>query len=124
MGGNNRNRILILTIATLLMLSCTNTPQPVDPMQDGRKIDIAWEEKVYEKNCVSCHDDGTNDAQIIGDFEGWRSRTARGIPDLMSNAIVGHSRALGYIPPRGGNPALSHEDISAATFYIVQRSSK
>ena len=124
MGLTNMNRRLILTITILLTMSCAKAPQPVNDSQDGRTVDVVWGGKIYRKNCASCHDDGTNGAQIIGDIEGWRSRIARGIPSLMSNAINGYSGALGYMPPRGGNPSLSHEDVAAATFYIVQRSSK
>jgi cytochrome c5 len=124
MGLTTMNRLLILTIITLLTVSCANAPQPADYSQDGRKVDIAWGKKIYGKNCAPCHDDGTDGAQIIGDVEGWRSRIARGIPSLVSNAITGYSGALGFMPPRGGNPTLSHEDVTAATFYIVQRSSK
>ena len=118
------NRLLILTMSILLTMSCAKAPQPVNYSVDGRMVDIVWGEKIYGQNCALCHDDGTNGAQIIGDIEGWRSRIARGLPSLMSNAIAGYSGALGYMPPRGGNPALSHEDVTAATFYIVQRSSK
>ena len=110
-------------IILLILTACARpVGEPVVP-ENGRKVDIAWGMSVYEKSCARCHDSGSNGAQIIGDVEGWRSRIARGIPSLVSHAIEGYSGALGYMPPRGGNPFLSQEDVAAATFYIVTVSS-
>ena len=114
-----------ITFALLMLITaCTLGTQETTERTEGREIDLDWGKSVYRNDCARCHDDGTNGAQIIGDVEGWRSRIARGVPSLVSNAIKGFSGALGYMPPRGGNPSLSHEDVTAATWYIVKQSSK
>ena len=110
-------------VLILLLTACARPAAEPVVQGDGRRVDIAWGRTVYERNCARCHDSGIGGAQIIGDVEGWRSRIARGIPNLVSNAIEGYSGALGYMPPRGGNPFLSQEDVAAATYYIVTVSS-
>ena len=115
-------RFIYPTLLLLLTVACTFQNQDNAVVTAGRQVDIAWGKTVYQKNCAICHDDGTNGAQIIGDVDGWRSRIAKGIPALVGNAIAGYSGALGYMPPRGGNPSLSHEDVTAATWYIVNSS--
>lgn len=110
-------------LVTLILTACSHLPGKSTIPGDGRRVDIAWGKTVYDKNCARCHDTGINGAQIIGDVEGWRSRIAQGIPTLVSHAIQGYSGALGYMPPRGGNPYLSQEDVAAATYYIVTVSS-
>jgi len=117
------NRIPLL-LFILIISACVNTPTTTINPPEGREIDLAWGKSVYLKDCARCHDTGANGAQVIGDFEGWRSRIDRGIPSLVGNAIRGFSGALGYMPPRGGNPSLSHEAVTAATWYIVSKSSK
>ncbi len=115
-------QILCLFSLLFLVVACQYPSATGPPQLEGRQVDAAWGKAIYEKNCARCHDDGSNGAQIIGDLEGWRSRIARGIPSLVSNAINGMSGALGYMPPRGGNPSLSHEDVTAATWYIATMS--
>ena len=117
-------QILCLSIVLLMTAACHYPAADTAIQADGRQVDLVWGKKVYDNNCAECHDDGTDGAQIIGDVEGWRSRIARGIPSLVGNAINGFSGALGYMPPRGNNPALSHEDVTAATWYIVTRSTE
>ena len=117
------NRISILAIM-MLISACTPKATSITTQPDGREIDLAWGKAVYRKDCARCHDNGANGAQMIGDIEGWQSRIERGVPALVGNAIRGFSGALGYMPPRGGNPSLSHEAVTAATWYIVSKSSK
>ena len=108
---------LILIMANLS--ACSQSISETHSELTGRQVDINWGHAIYLNHCASCHDAGANGAQIIGDIEGWRSRIARGVPSLVTHAIEGYSGALGYMPPRGGNPTLSHEDVTAATVYIV-----
>lgn len=116
-------KIFFLAIISAVLAACAQPTTVIFNDQTGRQVDIAWGRTIYNKNCAACHDEGVSGAQVIGDIEGWRSRISRGIPSLVSHAIEGYSGALGYMPPRGGNPALSHEDVTAATVYIVTASS-
>lgn len=114
--------IILVGIVLILTSACVRPAAVAPTHPNGRQVDLAWGETVYLKNCARCHDTGANGAQILGDVDGWRSRIARGVPQLVSNAINGYSGALGYMPPRGGNPSLSHEDVAAATAYIIEQS--
>lgn len=118
--------MLRIYIALFLVLfsACSQTVGIPSAQTEGRELDLGWGKAVYLKDCARCHDTGANGAQVIGDIEGWKSRIDRGVPALVGNAIRGFSGALGYMPPRGGNPALSHEAVTAATWYIVSKSSK
>lgn len=116
-------KFFIPSLIVFSLFACAQSATIDDKASSGRQVNIDWGRTIYNKNCSSCHDTGASGAQIIGDIEGWRSRIARGMPSMVTHAIEGYSGALGYMPPRGGNPALSHEDVTAATVYLVSKSS-
>jgi cytochrome c5 len=75
-------------------------------------------EKVYSGICQSCHMSGVAGAPIVGDAGSWEARIAQGIEALYQSAIKGK----GLMPPKGGNPALSDEEIQAAVDFMVESS--
>jgi cytochrome c5 len=79
-------------------------------------------EKVFASSCKSCHDTGKaeNDAPQLSEQAEWKDRAGKGRPELYKNAIVGFS---GYfaMPARGGNAALSDEEVKAAVDFMLQR---
>ncbi len=79
-------------------------------------------EMIYRRACGSCHDNGAGGAQVIGDREGWRSRIEKGMEQLVRHSIDGYSGAVGHMPPRGGDPALSDAEIAASVCYLVEKS--
>ena len=54
-----------------------------------------------------------------GDTAAWGPRIDKGIDILYGNAINGYTGELGMMPAKGGNPALSDEEVKAAVDYIV-----
>ena len=88
--------------------------------QDGARLALG--EKVFVSSCKSCHDTGKpqNDAPQLSEQSEWKDRRGKGRPDLYRNAIDGFS---GYyaMPPRGGNAALSDDEVKAAVDYMLQR---
>jgi cytochrome c oxidase subunit 2 len=72
----------------------------------------------YDQLCQACHAAGLTGAPKTGDRAAWAPRIARGKAVLVQNAI----RGIRMMPPRGGNPALSDEQVRAAVEYIVGQS--
>lgn len=103
--------IIILLFFTTLM-ACSS--KVVQNKIDGRSIYLAF--------CAHCHDNGAQNAQIIGDKAGWKSRLSQGYDTLVKHSIDGYMGALGYMPPRGGYPELTDGEIKAAVSYIIEES--
>jgi cytochrome c5 len=74
--------------------------------------------KVYSTVCTVCHAAGLAGAPKYGDKAAWKPRIAQGLPTLHEHALKG----IRAMPPKGGNPALSDADVSAAVDYMVNHS--
>ncbi len=68
--------------------------------------------------CGACHGAGVAGAPKLGDIAGWKPRISLGIETLYTSAIKGK----GIMPAKGGNPALSDDDIKLAVDYMVEAS--
>ncbi len=81
-------------------------------------------EEVYNGLCKNCHGMAAMAAMMpqLGDKAAWEARIAKGIDTLYGNAINGYAGEMGVMPARGGNPALSDDEVKAAVDYIVQAS--
>lgn len=75
-------------------------------------------ERIYRANCASCHDTGELGAPKIGDHKAWRPRIAEGRRMQVRMAI----RGIRKMPPRGGNPNLSDQEVEAAVIYLLNQS--
>ena len=71
---------------------------------------------IYASTCLACHMTGAAGAPIPGG-EGWNERAAKGLDTLASNAING----IGVMPPKGGRPDLSDEEITAAVQHMLDQ---
>ena len=69
-------------------------------------------EQVVSSVCSACHGSGVLGAPKIGDKAAWgpRLKEAGGIDGLVAVATKGK----GSMPPRGGNPDLSNDELKAA----------
>lgn len=72
-------------------------------------------EKVVKASCAVCHGTGMMSSPKLGDAEGWAPRIEKGIDTLYANAING----LNMMPARGGNGALSDDEVKAAVDHMV-----
>jgi cytochrome c5 len=79
-------------------------------------------QQLYEGLCVNCHGIAAMAAMIpqYGDKAAWVVRIEKGLDTLYDNAIKGFMGDMGMMPAKGGNPALSDDDVKAAVDYIVQ----
>ena len=74
-------------------------------------------ETVYQGLCHACHVAGLMGAPKPDDTEAWAERAEKGIDAMLATAIQG----LGGMPPRGGNPALTDEEIRLAIEYMLEQ---
>ena len=96
----------------LLVAGCSQkSEQPVaavDPL-------IAEGEQIVRANCKVCHAQGINGAPILGNQKMWQERSQQPIPVLVQHATEG----FGLMPARGGNEALTEQEITAAVTYML-----
>jgi cytochrome c5 len=88
-------------------------PAPAEPAKQA----AADGKGTYEKVCVACHGSGAAGAPKFGDKEAWSKRIATGNDALYGSALKGK----GVMPAKGGNPALSDDDVKAAVDYMVSQ---
>ena len=75
-------------------------------------------EAVYNSLCLACHAGGIAGAPKLDDDAAWTERvTAKGLDGLVTTAVQG----LGGMPPRGGNPTLTDEEIRQAIEYMLEQ---
>jgi|SRR5208282_2862225 len=67
---------------------------------------------IYKKTCAACHN---SLSPKLGDKAAWAPRLKQGVDALVTSAMKGK----GGMPPKGGNTALSKDDIKAAVNYMV-----
>lgn len=78
---------------------------------------------VYDSVCTACHGTGLPNVPQTGKAEDWTARIAQGTAVLYEHAIAGFAGASGMaMPPKGGNPTLTDEQIHAAVDYMVANS--
>ena len=76
-------------------------------------------EASYGKICFACHDAGIGGAPKLGNADAWAGRSQKGFEMMVSNAINGFTGEFGMMPPRGGLPSLSDDEVKAAVQYMI-----
>lgn len=74
---------------------------------------------VFNKTCSLCHAAGVAGAPKPGDKADWGPRIAQGNDLLYKHAMEGFTGAKGAMPARGGNTALTDDEVKAAVDYMV-----
>lgn len=78
---------------------------------------------IFDNLCTSCHTAGIAGAPKFGDKAAWAARIAEGMDTLFKHATDGYHGPDGnFMPPKGGNPALSEAQVQAAVTYMVDHS--
>jgi cytochrome c5 len=70
---------------------------------------------VYAGLCKTCHEAGVAGAPITGSEQMGTRLAMNGLDGLVANAING----LNAMPPRGGNPTLTDQQIQAAVEFML-----
>lgn len=78
---------------------------------------------VFNKTCIACHGSSAPDAlgaPKLGDKAAWAPRIAQGADALYAAAINGKMTTPGKVmPPKGGNTALSDDEVKAAVDHML-----
>jgi len=73
---------------------------------------------IYQNLCGACHGNGVGGAPTLSQ-SAWASRIGQGKDTLYKHAIEGFTGSAGVMPPKGGNPALSEEQIHATVDWML-----
>lgn len=75
-------------------------------------------ELVYNNLCGACHNSGAGGAPMM-QRAAWVARMDQGRDTLVKHAIEGYQGEAGVMPARGGNPALSDDQVAASVDWIL-----
>ncbi len=75
---------------------------------------------IYANLCGACHTAGVAGAPKL-EQAAWSERIAQGMDTLVQKAIEGYTGSAGIMPARGGNPALTDEQMAASVQYMVDQ---
>ena len=89
-------------------------PPPAAPAAPAATGPVSGEQ-VYAQACAACHGAGVMGAPKFGDKGQWAARLGKGKDTLYASAIKG----IGAMPPKGGNTALSDEQVKAAVDHML-----
>ncbi|MDQ3038727.1 MAG: c-type cytochrome [Pseudomonadota bacterium] len=77
---------------------------------------------VYGNLCTGCHTSGAGGAPKL-DAVGMGARmAAQGMDMLVTHAITGYTGSAGVMPAKGGNPALTDDQVKATVEWMVAQS--
>ena len=78
--------------------------------------DFGSGEAVYNAVCQACHTTGVLNSPKLGDPAGWGTRLSKGKETLFQSVLNG----LNLMPPKGGRPDLSDEQVQMAVDYMLE----
>ncbi|WP_147653227.1 c-type cytochrome [Vulcaniibacterium gelatinicum] len=73
---------------------------------------------IYNNLCTGCHTSGAGGAPTLT-AAGMGARAAKGVETLYKNAIEGFQGSAGVMPAKGGNPALTDEQVKATVDWML-----
>ena len=77
--------------------------------------------EIFGQLCHTCHETGAGGAPKISDKAAWASRVAQGVETLDKHAIEGFTGKSGMMPAKGGNPALTDEQVRATVTWMIDQ---
>lgn len=94
------------------------SPPPVYPEYADARLRAG--RAVWMGTCEGCHGYGIAGSPKIGDQAAWAPRIAKGRETLYAHALEGFfGKGSTHMPPRGGNDALSDDEVKMAVDYMV-----
>ncbi|MBF6023311.1 c-type cytochrome [Lysobacter niastensis] len=73
---------------------------------------------IFNNLCTGCHTSGAGGAPTM-DKAHWAARIAQGTDTLHKHAIEGFTGSAGVMPAKGGNPALTDEQVIATVDWMI-----
>lgn len=77
--------------------------------------------KIYDGLCMACHNTGVTGAPKFSEKERWAKIASQGLATLKEHATKGFQGKQGVMPPKGGNAALSDDDVVNAIKYMLSK---
>lgn len=105
------------TPSTAPATGSTATPTAPAATNAAAADSAAKGKSVFDASCAACHASGVAGAPKLGDKAAWAPRIKAGNSTLYTSAIKGKNA----MPPKGGNAALSDDDVKAAVDYMVSQ---
>ncbi len=103
------NKIVASAASETLQMAAAQPAAPAAASKSG--------DAVYNGACVACHAAGVAGAPKLDDKSAWQSRIGQGIDGLVSSVLNGKNA----MPPKGGNPSLSEQEIRDAVEYMLKQ---
>lgn len=75
-------------------------------------------EVIYNQLCGACHTNGVGGAPTMTEAA-WAPRIAQGVDTLVRHSIEGFQGETGIMPPKGGNLALTDEQMAASVHWML-----
>jgi cytochrome c5 len=120
--------LTFVSLFLLLLTSCASESKEEKEERTESKEEAAAElklaagRKVYESNCAGCHDSDVAGAPTPGDKNDWKERMAQSADIIVKKSIAGFEGKKGAMPPKGGNPSLTDEEVTNAVLYMINAS--
>ena len=73
---------------------------------------------IYQNLCSGCHGSGAGGAPTLVAGQ-WAARIAQGTETLYRHSIEGFTGSSGVMPAKGGNPALTDEQVMATVDWML-----
>jgi cytochrome c5 len=73
---------------------------------------------IYTQLCAGCHTSGAGGAPTLT-AAGMGARASKGIDLLHKHAIEGFQGSAGVMPPKGGNPSLTDDQVKATVDWMM-----
>lgn len=73
---------------------------------------------IFDSLCAGCHRSGAGGAPTLVAAQ-WEARIPQGRDTLHRHAIEGYTGSAGVMPAKGGNPALSDEQVVASVDWML-----
>ena len=73
---------------------------------------------IYQNLCSGCHGTGAGGAPTLASAQ-WTGRIAQGMDTLYRHSIEGFTGNTGLMPAKGGNPALTDEQVRVTVDWML-----
>lgn len=123
--------IALFALITMVVVSCggeTKAPESVQLVVEEvvaveetvePTVDFGNGKEIYDQLCFNCHANGIAGAAKLDDKARWGETAARGLVSIHERVIAGYTGDYGVMPPKGGNPNFSDEDVKNAVAYML-----
>lgn len=87
----------------------------------GGVANAASGEAVYQSLCSACHATGVAGAPMLSATADWAARIKHGKDQLYQRTVDGFQGSVGMMPPKGGNPYLTDDEVKAAVDFMISK---